>query len=251
MLQIREWVERAKPKDRKIIGVIPARGGSTRLPDKNMRMFAGMPLVAWSVIQAKAALTLDEIWVTSDSERILECTSALGAGGFLRQKVETDETPGWYPVVEVLKEVANPDDVAVLLFPTSPLRQIFDIDGAVKKWFASPEHEEKFLVSMVRIHEDFRWRVMNDDYAVPMPPSENDLCRFDACVQVVTTKYYEKITGDTPEDAYYIPYFIEPWQGLDINTAEQLRFAEMVFYDHILRDGLNPYAEYRKGGLKV
>jgi len=211
MLGIREWVEKPEIRHRRIIGVIPARGGSTRLPDKNMRMFAGHPLVAWSIIQAKNALALDEVWVTSDSDRILECAERYGALTYKRPELEKDDTPGWVPVDKLLSEKAQPEDIAVILYATSPMRKVDDIDRAVSKWFGSPQHDEKFLVGMVRIHEDYRWRIENDDYATPLPSSENELCRYDAPVQIATGDYYYRITAAEPvEDAYCMPYFLEP-----------------------------------------
>jgi CMP-N,N'-diacetyllegionaminic acid synthase len=250
MLQIKEFIKPADHSKPKVIGICPARGGSTRLPNKNMRIFAGRPLIAWTVIQAVNSMSLDEMWVTSDSQEILDCAEKHGARPFLRREHGDDDTPGWVPYLEILKEIARPNDVFVGMFAINPLRRIDDIDNAVKKYFASPGHEEKFLVSVERIHEDFRWQVMNDDYAVPLPPSENELCRYNATLQVCTAGYYDRITREA-EDAYYIPYFIEEWGGIDCDSQDQLRLAELVFYDKILRDGLNPYEVYKRGGLKL
>lgn len=250
MLELREFIKKPNHRKPKIIGICPARGGSTRLPNKNMRIFAGRPLVAWTVIQGVNALSLDEMWVTSDSQEILDCAQQYGAKPFKRKERESDDAPGWVPYLEILEQIAVPDDVFVGMFATNPIRRVFDIDEAVKKWCASPGREDKFLVSVERIHEDYRWQVMNDDLAVPAPASENDMCRYNAMIQVCTRAYYERITRDQ-EDAYYIPYFTDHWCGFDTDDVDQLRLAELVFYDQILRDNLNPYAEYRKGGLKL
>ena len=211
----------------RVVCVIPARGGSTRLPDKNMRMFCGRPLVAWTILAALNALTVDEVWVTSDSQRILDLTYALAAKGYLR-----------------------PEDVLVGLMATSPLRRPEDVDLAVKKYFASPERETKILQSFVPIHEDFRWRLLNDECATVLPPNENDNCRFDGSMHISTRQLYEEQIAAKGE-TYWIPYLLEPWQGHDVNTIEQLGFAELVFYHYILNDGLNPYEVYRKGGLRI
>lgn len=234
----------------KVIAVIPARGGSTRLPDKNMRMFAGRPLVAWTIIQALNALTIDEVWVSSDSERIMEVASRLGARTYKREQEEKDDAPGYVPMLEIAAKIMEPRDVMVGLMATSPLRKPDDIDRAVRKWANSPDHLNKMLTTMAEIQEDFRWRLMNDDYAVPLPPAENNNCKFDGSVHVSTRAMYQEHI-EKEGDVYFIPYLIEYWQTLDINTADQLRFAEMVFYDRILTDNLNPYAIYKKGGLKV
>jgi CMP-N,N'-diacetyllegionaminic acid synthase len=248
-LEIQEWAEKPNHKKPKIIGICPARGGSTRLPDKNMRMFAGRPLVAWTTVQAMNSLALDEFWVTTDEDRIEECAGRLGAKVFRREK-ENDDAPGWVPIIQLLEKVAEPDDIVVVLYSTSPLRKPSDIDDAVRKYLFSPDHANKYLMSVVRIHEDFRWKVLNDDNCIPLPSSENENCRLDGAIGVCTRAMYEELIR-TEGDVYYIPYFVEPWQAQDINTGDELRFAELLFYDNILSDGLNPYEVYRKGGLKL
>lgn len=250
-LEIGEWEKADEHGKPRIIVVIPARGGSARLPDKNMRMFAGRPLVAWSVIQAVNSLTVDEVWVSSDSDRILDCAEKHGAKSFLRPDVEDDDAPGYVPMLQLIQKIAKPDDVFVGMLPTSPLRKPDDIDKAVKKWFDSPEHGDKMLMTVARIHEDFRLKLVNDDYVIPLPPSENNNCRFDGSLHISTRATYEHDMEVHGENVYFIPYLIEEWQALDINTANQLRFAEMIFYDRILSEGLNPYEVYRKGGLKL
>jgi CMP-N-acetylneuraminic acid synthetase len=249
MLQIQEFVKAPNHRKPKIIGVCPARGGSTRLPDKNMRLFAGRPLIAWTILQALGSHSLDEFWVTSDDDQILELADKMGAKTHKREQ-ESPDTPGWVPYNKILDIIAQPDDIFVGMFATNPIRMPHDIDAAVAKWVASPNHEEKFLVAVERVHEDFRWQIMNDDLAVPAPVSENEMCRYAAIIQVCTPAYYKRLT-EQAEDAYYIPYFIEPWQGIDTDTMEQLRFAELVFYDRILREGLDPYSVYKKGGIKL
>jgi hypothetical protein len=121
----------------------------------------------------------------------------------------------------------------------------------VKKWFASPDHNDKFLMSVVKIHEDFRLKIVNDDLVVPLPAAEGNNCRYDGNVHVSTREMYEHDISVQGDNVYFSPYVIEDWQGFDVNTAEQFRLAELIFYDQILQHGLNPYEVYRKGGLKT
>jgi CMP-N-acetylneuraminic acid synthetase len=234
----------------KVVAVIPARGGSTRLPDKNMRLFAGRPLVAWSIIQAMNSLTIDEVWVTSDSKRILELAASLGARCFERTEAESDDAPGWVPILKVCREVMRPLDVLVGLMATSPLRMPHDIDRAVSKYFSQKDRADKFLISVARIHEDYRWRIMNDECVEPLPPIDNHNCRYDGAEHVSTFAEYEHSISEQGDATFYVPYFLEEWQAIDVNSADQLRLAELIFYDKILSSGLNPYEVYRKGGLK-
>ncbi len=238
----------SKPR---IFCVIPARGGSTRLPDKNMRLFCGRPLVAWTILAAVCSHTLDEVWVTSDSDRILDLAKQLGAHTYKRPEMENDDAPGHVPMRQICKEIMKPDDILVGLMATSPLRKPSDIDGVVKRYFGLKDRKEKMIVTLVPIHEDYRFRRINDDCAEPLPPGENHNYKYDGSIHVSTFREYENNIASFGDGSYYVPYELEEWQGFDVNSADQLRLSELIFYDRILRDGLNPYEVYRKGGLKA
>jgi CMP-N,N'-diacetyllegionaminic acid synthase len=235
----------------KVVAVIPARGGSTRLPDKNMRMFCGRPLVAWTILAAVNSLTVDEVWVTSDSDRILEIAERMGAKCYKRPDVESDDAPGFVPVMQLCENILRPRDVLVGLMVTSPLRKPTDIDECVNRWFCLKDREQKFVASFVPIHEDFRCKLTNEDHVEFCAPDENHNVRYDGNVHASTYAEYKRNIATQGEGVYYHPFLLEPWQGYDVNTIEQLRFAELVFYHYILNDGLNPYEVYRRGGLKA
>ncbi len=74
------------------LAVIPARGGSKRIPRKNIKMFHGQPMIAWSVQAAIESGCFDEIWVSTDDEEIAEVAQAYGAKiPFLRPKHLSDD----------------------------------------------------------------------------------------------------------------------------------------------------------------
>ena len=62
-----------------IIGVIHARGGSKRIPLKNIKLLAGRPLIAWCIEAARGARTLDRVIVSTDHDGIAEAARAVGA----------------------------------------------------------------------------------------------------------------------------------------------------------------------------
>lgn len=118
---------------RRVIGVVPARAGSQRLPGKNVRPMAGIPMIRWTLDAALASAVLDRIVVTSDDETVL---------GLARDaRVETVRRPDALAgpeasvidaVQHALEQVGGDWDYVVLLQPTSPLRLAADIDGAVR-----------------------------------------------------------------------------------------------------------------------
>lgn len=120
----------------KIIGVIPARGGSKSIPLKNLKDFCGKPLIAWSIISAKNS-KLDRVIVSTDDPKIAEVAKKYGAEApFLRPSELSQDTIGMESVLkhtyEWLKENEKYDaDAIMLLQSTSPLRQSFHIDEMI------------------------------------------------------------------------------------------------------------------------
>jgi len=120
----------------RVLGLIPARGGSKGVPRKNVRPLGGKPLLAWTVDEALAAPSLARVVLTTDDEEIAAVGRAHGAEvPFLRPaELARDET-GSLPVVlhalEWLEQGGDRFDAVCLLQPTSPLRRAADIDGAV------------------------------------------------------------------------------------------------------------------------
>ncbi len=117
---------------------ICARGGSRGLPDKNIRMLAGKPLIAHSLLQARASGLFERVAVSSDSPAILEAARAWGADLVVERPAElASDTAGKLPAIRhawlaVEAATALRFEVLVDLDCTSPLRQPADIAGAVR-----------------------------------------------------------------------------------------------------------------------
>ena len=126
-------------KNKTILAIIPARGGSKGLKDKNIKNLCGKPLIAWSIETAKKSKYLDEIMVNSDSKKILEIGKEFGAmTPFIRpDNLATDSATSVDMVlhtIEYYKEILKKEfDYFILLEPTSPLRENDDIDNMIKK----------------------------------------------------------------------------------------------------------------------
>lgn len=117
-----------------VLAIIPARGGSKGIPQKNIRNVAGKPLLAWTLEAAAAASYLDRTIVSSDDHEVIQVARALGADvPFVRPaELARDDTPGVAPVLHALS-VLSGFDLVVLLQPTSPLRSAADIDAAIER----------------------------------------------------------------------------------------------------------------------
>jgi len=116
-----------------ILGVIPARGGSKGVPQKNIKVIAGKPLVAWTIEAAKESKLMNRFVVSTEDEEVGEISKKYGAEVIKRPaELATDEA-SILPVLQHALSVINADTV-VLLQPTSPIRNERLIDTCIKKF---------------------------------------------------------------------------------------------------------------------
>jgi CMP-N,N'-diacetyllegionaminic acid synthase len=125
--------------DRKVIAIIPARGGSKGLPQKNIRELCGKPLIVWTILAALKSKFLDALVVSTDSEAIADIAREAGASvPFLRPAAISTDTAPTIDVVDHALDYfkskrAQTFDYMVLLEPTSPLREDDDIDNMLRR----------------------------------------------------------------------------------------------------------------------
>ena len=129
---------------KRVLALIPARGGSKGIKDKNIRPVAGKPLIAYSIEAGKNCEYVDDVVITTDSERIKAVAEEHGAWvPFLRPDELASDTATTLDAVlhavNTLKEMGKEYDILVILQPTSPLRDSADLSGALEKYMASGE----------------------------------------------------------------------------------------------------------------
>lgn len=123
-------------KSRRILALIPARGGSKGLPRKNIRVFGGKPLIAWTIEEALKSGCFTEVAVSTDDQEIAAVAGDYGARvPFLRPgELAMDKTRGIEVVLHAMdwfEENEQAFDLLMLLQPTSPLRTAEDIKTAL------------------------------------------------------------------------------------------------------------------------
>ncbi|WP_332656834.1 acylneuraminate cytidylyltransferase family protein [Brevundimonas sp.] len=120
--------------DRRILAVVPARGGSQRLIAKNTRPMAGRPMVAWTLEAARGSVLIDHLVVSTDDPAVAAVASDMGwPPPFLRPGHLSGPAASVIDAVEhALEQVGGRWDYVVLLQPTSPLRTAEDIDCAIR-----------------------------------------------------------------------------------------------------------------------
>lgn len=119
-------------KDKKFLAIIPARGGSKRLPQKNILDLAGKPLISWTIEAAINSQYIDTVLVSSDSEDILDIARKYKTKIVKRPKeLASDSASSFDAVVHALENVTEEYAYIVFLQPTSPLRTAKHIDDAI------------------------------------------------------------------------------------------------------------------------
>ena len=118
------------------LGIIPARGGSKRLPRKNVLDLAGKPLIAWTIDAAKGSKYIDKIIVTSDDDEILQISDDLSVDTNKRPDELASDTATTVAVTEhTIDNLNDTYDFIIILQPTSPLRTFKHIDEAIELLF--------------------------------------------------------------------------------------------------------------------
>jgi N-acylneuraminate cytidylyltransferase len=148
---------------RKTLAVIAARGGSKGIPHKNLLDLCGKPLLAWTVLQARAAKGVDVVAVSSDSDQILAAAEAAGAVGVRRpDDISGDlasSESAWLHALDAIDARLGRFERIVALQATSPIRESSDIEKALETF----DHERlDSLLSVCEVEDYFNWRIGAD-----------------------------------------------------------------------------------------
>lgn len=124
-------------KRHNILGIIPARGGSKGIKDKNLYPICGFPLIAWTIKEAKRSRYISRLIISTDSIRIAQTAKKFGCEvPFMRPKrLAADNSSVSLAVLHAIRKLERLDfcfSHIVLLQPTSPLRTVEDIDKGIE-----------------------------------------------------------------------------------------------------------------------
>ncbi len=145
--------------NKKILCIIPARGGSKRLPGKNIKLLKGKPLIAYSIAAAKGSKYLDRVIVSTDDEAIASVAKEYGAEvPFMRPSELATDTATTLSVlqhaVRFFEEKGEKFECIVLIQPTVPGIMTSDIDTAIETLFTTKANS---CISMCEITDRPEW----------------------------------------------------------------------------------------------
>jgi CMP-N-acetylneuraminic acid synthetase len=222
----------------KILGIIPARSGSKRLPGKNVRLLAGKPLVSYAIEAALKSSLITDIAVSSDSQEVLEIASTFKKIKAIKRPAELagDFSPAIDYVRHAVQQYACTFDYVVIIQASSPLTQSNDIDETIRMLLNQPEADSSASVMQLdhAIHP-VKLKTMQDNLLLPYWEEENgrmaahelpDLFVRNCAVYVSSKKLLEsgKIIGD-----HCLGYLMPRERSVDINELIDFEFAELLY----------------------
>ena len=220
-----------------IIAIIPARGGSKRLPGKNIKLLADKPLIAWTIEAALESKVFDHVFVSTDCDEIAKVSKSFGAEvPFLRPAEIATDTATTNDVVTHLvewfeKEYNKEVTTVAILQPTSPLRNA----QHVKEAFALMGNDHtKAVVSVCELEYPIQFcnKLGSDGSMDGFIDSKNiqrtqDLepyYRLNGAIYLFSRNYVSKLSELYSEGTY--SYSMSSKSSVDIDAYEDLQLAE-------------------------
>ena len=220
------------------IAIIPARSGSKGLPDKNIKLLQGKPLLAYTIEAAIKSGCFTEVMVSTDSEKYAEIAREYGAKvPFLRSEVMSSDTASsWDMVEEVLdnyKRLNQEFDSFCLLQPTSPLRTSDDISRAYELFV----NKNSFAVVSVcegdhapslygKLAENSNLSGFSQCNAGKRRQDEGKYYRINGAVYIASLPEFRSDRRLYREDSY--GYVMPKERSVDIDTEFDFRFADFL-----------------------
>ena len=235
-------------KDTSIVALIPARSGSKRVPDKNIRLLAGHPLIAYSIAAAVQSGIFKAVIVSTDSDRYADIARHYGAGvPFLRPtEIAGDTSPDieWAAyTLERLRKDGQEFDCFSILRPTSPFRLPGTIQRAWNEFLTQEGVDSLRAVEKCRQHPGKMWVVRGNRMTplLPMGPAEQpwhssqypslpEIYAQNASLEIARTRvvFKEKTIAGT----VLMPFFTKGYEGFDVNSDYDWNLAE-----HMVQSG--------------
>lgn len=157
---------------KRVIAIIPARGGSKTLPRKNLRCLGGRPLVAWSIEVARRVREIDRVIVSTDDSEIANVSRQYSAEVYARpQSLATDQALVIDAIKDLIKTLTaegESAEILVLLEPTCPFRSVEDVQGCLQL-LATGEYDSAATFTEAELNPHRAWRIVGDAPQVFIP----------------------------------------------------------------------------------
>lgn len=221
-----------------IVAIIPARGGSKGIPQKNIRPLAGKPLIAYTIEAALQSNYLARVIISTDDEEIAEIAKSFGAEvPFMRPaEFARDDSPTMDVLIHAIGWLENNDkyipDIIVLLQPTSPLTIAKDIDAAIELYI---EKKADAVVSVCEVEHSPYWmhKIENGrlvDFVETIYESRRQdlptVYRRNGAIWIASKDILMKQNTFFTENTY--GYVMPQETSIEVDTLLDLKFAEVL-----------------------
>ena len=226
-----------------IIAIIPARGGSKRLPDKNILPVAGKPMIAWTIEAALRSHLLTKVAVSTDDKNIAAVARQFGAEVIDRPKeLAADTSPmgeALCHAVETLQKDGFKPDIVVCMQANVPVRQLGVTDMVIRKLVSSPKVTAVATAQRVLHHPEWMKRLPKTYIKPYMPDVKSyrtqdleELYYLDGAVIAVRAKSLLRAgKKGEPHDYMGDRVLIVPQEriyGIEIDEADEMFIAQAV-----------------------
>jgi len=225
-------------RERRVVAVVPARGGSKSIPRKNLVSLGGRPLIAWSIEVGQTSRLVDRVLVSTDDREISDVATSLGAEVYWRPAaLATDDAvviDALRDVIRRLRAEGETADILVLLEPTCPLRAVEDIEHCIELVAEGRDSAATFRTA--ELHPHRAWRIVDGapcpfiDGAVPWLPRQKLPPAFQLNGAVYAVRMDRLL--DESEIGLLVGHaaavLMPPERSIDIDTAQDLLVAEAL-----------------------
>lgn len=228
--------------NKKVLAVIPARGGSKGLPRKNILSFCGKPLIAWTIEQALQTPEIDKVIVSTDSQEIADVAVAYGASvPFLRPDHLASDIASSIDVLLHAADFLSSNlheryDYLICLEPTSPLREVSDISGSLKVLNENDEVDSVVGVARTEgIHPAFLYKISDRKNLVPyLEKHPNSVRRqeLEVLYHLEGSVYISDINSLREKRGFYhertAPWIVDRYKSIEIDEYSDFIQAEAL-----------------------
>lgn len=225
----------------KRIAIIPARGGSKRIPEKNIKDFCGKPIISYSIEALRESKLFQKIHVSTEDQKIIETVNQLGLEvDFLRPCTLSDDHTPIMPVIKYVVErylkMNQSFEEIWVIFPCSPLLKVKDLIQASIQFNRNHSFNTLMTVTEYPVPIEWAFEINKEGVLVPIRKGNfairsQDLNKryYDAGMFYIYTKDVIFNLGSNGSDENIIPYFISKGSAIDIDDEQDWQFAEKLF----------------------
>ena len=233
--------------NKKILAIIPARGNSKRLVNKNLQKIGKIPLIVWSIKSSQKSKYIDSICISSEDLKILNIAKKEGVKILIKRPKKYSKNSSktidvvLHAVTKLNNEFTNYDCV-VLLQPTSPFRTERDIDRSIEKFY---NEKSTSMISICETNFPLEWSFHNNNknllsnfknlaFLNKRSQELKKSFRINGAIYITKMKFLlknKKFYSSTNTHAFEMSDI----NSIDIDTSKDLDYAKFIYQNKLLK----------------